>query len=281
VQISNSLLTAGFKLKGAELCSLIHNKTKAEYIWQSDQQWWPRHAPVLFPIVGKLKNNEYKFKGRTFQMGQHGFARDMDFEVLEHLSDSITFLLRINEETLTNYPFQFEFYIEYKLVESRLQTTFLVINNGKQELPFSFGGHPAFNANPIEDYFLTFDKPLPPYFYGLKNGLIASDPLESLNGETLWLSKDTFDKDALIFMGTGQTGITLNHAENGPILTLYTGDFPHLGIWSKPGAPFVCLEPWQGTADWEDTDGQILNKKGIILLKPEENYGAGFSIELI
>jgi len=261
------------------LCSLMHNKTKAEYIWQADPQWWPRHAPVLFPIVGKLKNNEYKFHGRTFQMGQHGFARDMEFVVLDHQSDSVTFLLKSNDETMVNYPFRFEFYIEYKLVVSRLETTFLVINKGLEALPFSFGGHPAFNADPIQDYFLTFDKALPPDVYGLKNGLIASDLVHSLTGETLWLSEDIFDNDALIFVDTNQTRITLNHVENGPVLTLNTGDFPHLGIWSKPKAPFVCLEPWQGTADWENTDGNILNKKGIILLKPEEDYSAGFSIE--
>lgn len=280
IQIKNNDLEINLKKAGAELTSIKYKGY--EYLWQADSKYWGRHAPVLFPIVGKLKNNECTIKGKTYNMSQHGFARDMDFDVFAQTANSITFMLTNTEETMKKYPYEFELYIKYEIVDNKVLVKYTVVNAGNDNMFFSIGAHPAFNIEgEFNDCAIEFDNNETQNKIFVENGLIKfTDEIRLNNTNTLKLNNNSFDEDAIIFKDLESSTVTLNSKGDKKVKMNISG-FPYLGIWSKENAPFVCIEPWFGIADTEEHDGTFRKKKGIIELDIGAEFEAGYSIELM
>ena len=277
--ISNGNLVAIINSKGAELNSLKKNNT--EYIWEGNSEFWGKHAPILFPIVGTLKENKYSFESNEYSLSRHGFARDLEFQVYESNKESITFSLKSSEETFKNYPFQFELRVSYTLSETNLEVNYQVFNQNDFEMPFSIGGHPAFALpNNFENYCLKFDGDQIISSYFLKDDLLSDDFQEIiLENNKLQLNYTLFKDDALIFKNLKSNSIEIVENDN-PILKFTFDDFPNFGIWTKENAPFICLEPWFGYSDTIDASGKITEKQGITILESNKNFSASFSIQI-
>jgi galactose mutarotase-like enzyme len=285
--ISNDLITVQVADKGAELQSIYHNQHELEYMWSGDPAFWAKKSPILFPIVGELKNHAYKYQGNEYQLSRHGFAREQDFEVREKTTSSITFSLSSNQQTKAVYPFDFVLSVKYSLQENRLNITFLVENIGKNPLLFSVGAHPAF-AVPLEkntvyeDYYLLFSKTEKTGRWLISSdGLIQEFTEPLLNGESqLPLKKELFYKDALVLKNLKSDSISIlsNKTDHG-IKVTFPG-FPYLGIWATKNADFVCIEPWCGIADSVNASGAFEDKEGINTLEANEEFERTYSIEV-
>jgi galactose mutarotase-like enzyme len=282
--IANRFLTVSVKQKGAELCS-IRSAGGQEYLWQADPAVWPRHAPILFPIVGKLANDRYSHEGRTYELTQHGFARDLDFEQVEASRESVSYRLLPSSLTRQKYPFDFVLAVNYRLKDNRLEIQYVVRNNGRTVMPFSSGAHPGFalnwgKGNRIEDYFLEFEKreTAEPFLLG-RNHLLSAETANVLEqGKVLPLRRDLFDRDAFLFLGLKSHKVSLCSRQQRRRLTVEFPGFPDLGVWAKPGASFVCIEPWYGHVDPENSNGILLNKPGIIKLPPGDTFQCAHAI---
>jgi galactose mutarotase-like enzyme len=268
---------------GAELISVKDNSCEFEFMWNANPQVWNRHAPVLFPIVGKLNNNEVKIDGNTFQMGQHGFARDMVFEPIEVYSDIVQFMLESNIQTLEKYPFEFKFFIVYELFEKTLTIRYRVLNIGQKNMYFSVGAHPGFSL-PIHDlskYSIMFEKEENLNRYLLSNGLFTGE-IENIgsNQNVINLNSTLFEKDAIVLKNLNSKWLKLVQNDSNFSIKMEMADFPYFGIWTKVGQQaFICLEPWQGLADGTNFADEIENKEGIICLGPGSEHISTYSIE--
>lgn len=281
ITISNGSLTAAINPQGAELNSLKDSKGR-EYIWEGNPDFWGKHSPVLFPIVGTLRNNSYLFEGKTYAMTRHGFARDNAFTVKEHNGSNAVFSFSSNEDTKKAYPFDFDLELCYMLNEKTLHIYYTVTNKGNGNMPFSIGAHPAF-ALPgnFEDYSLIFEDDEQPESTQLENDLLShKTALLPVENKALPLSYGLFENDALILKS--HTSRSLAIVKNGEaFLKVAFSDFPHLGIWTKEGAPFLCIEPWQGYSDPQDASGNIIEKEGITILSRGQSFRVGFSIIIL
>ena len=280
ITIENTTLSATINTKGAELISL-KNKTDKEFIWQGNPAFWGKHSPVLFPIVGTLKNDTYIYNGKSYTLSRHGFARDINFKLITQQQDKVIFSLQSDNQTIKNYPFNFELQINYTLNQNKITITYTIINNSDVTMPFSIGAHPAFAlSNEFENYSLQFEHTEKLQRYPLQNDLITSKSIPvPMNKNQLPLDYLLFENDALIFKSLSSKRITLLE-NNHPILHFSFHDFPNFGIWTKNKAPFICLEPWLGYSDTIDTNGNILIKEGIQLLEPKKRFDCSFSIEI-
>lgn len=279
--ISNSTLKASIKHAGAELFSLKNNQNK-EYIWEGNPDFWGKHSPVLFPIVGTLKNNTYTSNDKEYQLSRHGFARDMEFELINKTENSATFSLQSNAETLKKYPFEFELQLIYTLKETTLDIEYKVINKGENKMPFSIGAHPAI-ALPenFENYAFKFEKEEVLKYSLLENDLISNktETLETTDN-LVPLNYKLFENDALVFKTLESNSLTI--LENSkPYVKVDFADFPSLGIWTKDQAPFVCIEPWFGYSDTAENSGDLFEKEGILILDPQQTFNSKFSIQLL
>ena len=279
--LSNTKLSATINPKGAELTSLKDDKGK-EYMWEGNPDFWGKHSPVLFPIVGTLKDNSYTYNGKSYALSRHGFARDMVFTVKEQFNDSVIFSLIANDATKENYPFDFELQIKYTLSGNSLNIDYIINNRGEEAMPFSIGAHPAFALpGSFEDYSLQFEKDEQLVSTQLQNDLLSDVeiPVTLQNGK-LGLNYDLFENDALVFKKITSQYIDIAKGDN-PFLRVSFADFPHLGLWTKPGAPFLCIEPWQGYADSTTGNGNLFDKEGILVLEAGSEVTRGFSIEIL
>ncbi|MDN5110496.1 aldose 1-epimerase family protein [Aliarcobacter butzleri] len=279
-EIKNSFIKAQIKSFGAELNSLKKCDENFEYIWQANSKYWARHSPVLFPIVGRLKEDSYFYKNKKYSLSQHGFARDKEFEIVQNEADFIEFRLKSDEKSLEFYPFFFELNIGYKLDKNSLIVSYKVKNKSDEKMYFSIGAHPAFNTQ-VGD-FLEFEniKTTKRYFLDEK-GLIYKNQDLNLENSKLYLDKDLFKEDALVFNDSNIKQIILKNIENKSRVKVKFDNFPYLGIWSKPNdAPFVCIEPWFGVADEENANQKIEDKKGILSLEKEEEFFCFYTIEV-
>lgn len=280
ITISNATLTAKINSKGAELISL--KKADREYMWEGNPEFWGKHSPILFPIVGTLKDNSYLVNEQQFELSRHGFARDNEFKVVESSENKAVFSLSSSEATLKIYPFEFELKVIYTLEENQLQICYEITNNSKEEMPFSIGGHPAF-ALPenFENYSLLFEKQEVLKSFELENDLV-SDKINNfeLEKKQLPLNYAIFENDALIFKSMESKWIEILEKQK-PLLRFSYNDFPNFGIWTKTNAPFICLEPWLGYSDTFQSDGNLFNKEGILVLKSNQNHEASFHIEIL
>jgi len=279
--ISNKILSASIKHSGAELFSLINNQNK-EYMWNGNPDFWPKHSPILFPIVGSLKNDTYTFDEKEYHLSRHGFARDKEFKLIEKTESSATFSLSYNEETLQKYPFKFELQIIYNLEENKLNIGYKVINKGEIQLPFSIGAHPAFSLpEEFSNYSIQFEKKEQLEYSLLEDGLISNTTatLETSNN-TVSLNYKLFENDALVFKALESNSLTI-FENSKPYLKVDFEDFPSLGIWTKENAPFICIEPWFGYSDTLEKSGDILKKEEILLLEANQIFNAEFNIEVL
>jgi len=271
-----------FKLNGIE--RLHQGKNCVD---ENGKVYWKRHSPVLFPIVGKLKKNQTMINGKTYEIMQHGFARDMEFEPVTKLDNFHSYVLKSNKNTLARYPFNFELYTTYRLDENKLTTIYKVINMGTTNMPFGIGGHPAFKIDAEElkngNYYLEFEESEEKiHFLYLIDGLIGTEYARNIVVEKkkIYLNKDSFKNDALIMKGITSSKISLKKLDTEEkLLTMDFSGFPYLAIWSKPNAPFICIEPWENTADTVKTSGIFAEKTDIIMLKPNEEFECKYTVE--
>ena len=276
------------KKSGAELISIQYNGKEmlfqgAKVLDSNGNIYWKRQAPILFPIVGQLKNSQTQIEGETYEMSQHGFARDMDFEEISKTENEHHYMLKYNEETLKKYPYKFELHVIYEIIGNTLTVNYKVKNIDDKIIYFGLGGHPAFNCNyssgEYEIAFLENEDEIE--FLKLKNGLIDTEKAENiLQDNKIYLKEDTFDNDAIIMKNIKSNKVILqNHETNQKILELDFTGFPYLALWSKKGAPFVCIEPWQNTADRIDSTQIYKDKENIIELPKDKEFECKYSIK--
>lgn len=286
VQIENEFLIATIAEDGAELISLKSKKNNIEYIWQGDPAFWGRHAPVLFPVVGRLKDDQYTYQNQTYPMSQHGFARDSLFNVIEHGTELVSLSLKSNKETKKVYPFDFELILSYLLEENNLVVRYQVENTGASDMYFSIGGHPAFNV-PLEsgltfdDYYLSFSPkksrtqiPLAGPFADFEHKTLGQ------TNTSLDIRRELFNEDAIIFETKGANAFTIETDEGAHSISLSYTDMPYVGIWSPypQEAPFVCIEPWCGIADEVNATGNLVDKKGINTLAASDIFKTQYTL---
>ncbi len=272
--------------KGAELKSLKRLDTGREYLWNADPAYWNRTSPVLFPFVGGVKNREYRTKGRTYSMAQHGFVRDMEFSLLSQTEDEIWFVLKDSEETREMYPYEFVLKLGYCLLPDGVDVRWQVENPGKEELPFSIGGHPAFYC-PLDegekqtDYFIRFGKQEKVVSTGISEKGLATDEKNTYNLDQgyLAITENLFDRDALVIEHSQVMEVSLCRADKKPYVTVKMEE-PLFGIWSpaKKNAPFICIEPWCGRCDHENFSGELKEREWGNLVAPEGAWKAGYQI---
>ena len=271
-----------YKLDGVEK---IHQGQ--ECIDAYGKVYWKRHFPVLFPIVGKLKQNRTIINGRTYEMSQHGFARDMEFEPITKLDNFHSYVLRSNPSTLAKYPFEFSLYITYRTDENKLTTIYKVVNDGDNNMPFGIGGHPAFKIDMEdllnEEYYLEFEQDEDKiHFLYLVDGLVGTEYAKNImmDKRRIKITKDTFNNDAVIMKGITSNKISLKRRRgNKTLLTMDFEGFPYLGVWSKPKAPFLCIEPWYSTADAVKSTGVFAQKSDILVLAPKKEFECKYTVE--
>jgi galactose mutarotase-like enzyme len=286
--LKNQTITIKINPKGAELTSVFNHKNQTEYMWSADTNFWGKSSPVLFPIVGALKDNIYRFEGKKYHLPRHGFAREREFLVENTSDESVTFLLTHDEETLKVYPFAFEFRLKYTLHENSFSVTYSVKNIDDKTIYFSVGGHPAF-AVPLsadtdyEDYYLKFNQTENFQRWGLvEGGLIASKPIDFLlNTNQLALNKELFYDDAIVFKNLKSSEVILKSDKTNRQLKFDFKGFPYLGIWAAKDANFVCIEPWCGIADSENHHQELTEKEGIIALQVDEVFERTWAISTI
>ncbi len=284
--IENERFFLLIKTQGAEIASVKNKATDQEYIWQADPAVWARHAPVLFPIVGKLYNDQYRLNGKSYKMPQHGFARDKEFALLKQEDQQIAFQLAADEETKKMYPFNFMLTIRYDLSDNRVRVVYQVKNMDKQPMPFSIGAHPAFCCpaqidHRWEEYQLLFEKDETLDRHFIEDGLRNGRTKRLLNNEhMLALHRHLFTEDAIIFRQIQSEWVSIMAQSTGEkIVTVYCKKFPFLGIWQKLGANFYCIEPWYGLTDQVGFTGDFTQKEGIQILAPSEVFEIDYTIE--
>ncbi len=271
-----------FKLDGIEK---IHQGEDARD--ENGRVYWKRHAPVLFPIVGKLKKNQTMINGRTFEIMQHGFARDMQYEPVTKLDNFHSYVLKSNKYTMARYPYEFELYNTYRQEENKLIFIYKVINTGISNMPFGLGSNPAFKIDQDDlkkgNYYLEFEEEeTRAHFLYLIDGLVVTEYAKNIleDNKIILLDEHTFDNDAIIVKGIQNKIISLkNKRTKKTILTMDFNGWPYLGIWSKPGAPFICLEPWMSTADRINSSNVFVKKPDMLVLTPREEFENKFSVE--
>lgn len=285
--ITNDFISISVATLGAELQSIYHQQHKLEYMWSGDAAYWGKYSPVLFPIVGELKNGTYSYNGQNYHLSRHGFAREMNFEVTEQHSNSITFTLQSNEESLKTYPFQFLFSVRYTLEKNTLQVSFRTQNSGVEKMFFSVGAHPAFKVPLVEgtayeDYQLVFSENETTGRWPIaKGGFIETQPVSMLKDEaTINLKKELFASDAIVFKNLKSNAVSIVSPATEHGIKVSFKDFPFLGIWAAKGADFVCIEPWCGIADSVDATGTLDDKEGIISLEAGYEFTVSYEIEV-
>lgn len=287
--LENDSVKIGLKAHGAELVSIVDKNSGHEYMWSGDPKYWGRVSPVLFPFVGKLNNQKYRHLGKEYSnIPQHGFARDCEFEIVSQSEDALYFKLIPSEQMKELYPFEYDFYIGYRLEENKVEVIWKVENSGNDDLNFSIGAHPAFmceGKDTGKKYYLDFHKK---DINSLTSGIINSAGVLSertkiitFENGVLELSEELFSEDALIFDGNGITDISILDENKKPFLSV-SFDTPQLGIWSPTGknAPFVCIEPWYGRCDRADFDGELSQREYANVIKPGEAFERKYTIAM-
>lgn len=283
--LENQHLKISLSNHGGELHSIKGKKDNTEFLWSGDEAYWKYHAPILFPIVGKVFNGKYTVYGITYELPQHGLARVRDFEMIEQTKNSISFELKYSEDTLKVYPFKFSLIIKYTLNDINLSIDYIVKNLDNKEMYFSIGAHPAFMC-PIEndkfdDYYFEFNEKENASIMQLVGpGYFSKEEKPYLKDENIInLSTDLFKNDALVFKNLKSNKISLKSKNHKKYLEFDFGEFPYLGLWTKDtGAPFVCIEPWFGHADFDGFNEEFKDKAAIQSLMPNKEFHCNYNI---
>ena len=287
--LSNDKVCIQIADHGAELVSIVANET--EYLWQADPKYWGRHSPVLFPIVGRVWDNTYRHKGSLYELGQHGFARDKDFQLTYEEDDALIYSLESDEDTLKKYPFPFVLEIGYRLKGNRIEVMWSVQNTGNETMYFQIGAHPAFyyrDLDPVtnERGFLDFgkNKKTLDFVFPTEKGCTPEKrETLTLNEGMLELTPATFQCDTYIFENNQLKKITLTDKQKNPYLSLEF-ESPLVAVWSPsvahPDVPFVCIEPWYGRCDTVGYHGEFKDRRWMQVLEPDKSFEASYSIVL-
>ncbi|MDT0048505.1 aldose 1-epimerase family protein [Listeria cossartiae subsp. cayugensis] len=286
IKLENELLLVEMKTAGAELTRISRKDTGIECLWNADSKFWGRHSPVLFPTVGRLVEDTYLVDGKPFHLGQHGFARDRDFKVMEQTENSVRFELDSDEDSLAIYPYKFKLSIIYTIEKDSVAVSYEVENRDDKRIYFSIGAHPAFNlplteGTTFEDYYLDFGTEENLETLCLE-GPYRSGAIEKVTSEParyLPLSYDLFKNDALIFEALKQKEVTIKSDKTPHFVKVSFPEFPFVGIWTaKAGTPFLCIEPWYGIADGAGKSVELRDKAGIEHLEPEAVFASEYTI---
>jgi galactose mutarotase-like enzyme len=274
---------------GMELSSIRSKHSNQEYLWQGNPEFWTGQAPVLFPIIGALKNGQFNFQGKSYELPKHGFVRNSSKpKLIESGENYLKMGMTWDEETLKMYPFKFRLELKFLLEGKTLHIQHHIINEGDETMHYSIGGHPAFNCplhenERYEDYYLEFEKEETEATWLIDpSGLISLEQKPMLDHtKNLSLHSHLFDQDALVFKKLESREVSLYSRNSGPVLKVNFADFDYLGIWAKPNAPFVCLEPWLGIADSEDINQNFEEKEGILKLDAGQSDQKSYSITIL
>ncbi|GAB2684103.1 aldose 1-epimerase family protein [Mucilaginibacter koreensis] len=285
--IENEYLRVTISPQGAQLTSIYNKAAQIEQLWQANPQVWPWHAPNLFPVVGGLVNNQLRVNGQDYHLPRHGFARQSEFRVAETGKHHALFSLHYNESTLVSYPYKFSFQVMYDLIENALRVTYKVLNHDQQPVYFSVGGHPAFNVpfsagENYEDYYLEFEmqEALETHLLSAEGYFTGQTQPVKVENKCLPLTRELFNQDALVFKNMQSRQVCIKSTRHEHSLTVEFPHFNYLGLWAKPGADFVCIEPWLGCADAEGFSGNISEKEGIQKLVPGHVFEAAYYISI-
>lgn len=278
--IENEHLEVGVKEFGCELTSIKSKATDFEYLWQGDEKIWSGQSPILFPIVGRLIEDKYTLDGVEYEMPKHGFARKLKWDFLESDGISMKFALRDNDETFKLYPYHFELIVTYTLSGKTLKVSHDIINKNNGAMLFSLGAHPAFNCKIGDKLTFSEKETLETVKIDLVNSLRLPDTFPVLKDETdIVITKDIFNEDALIFSGVKSDFVTLRSDDHDRTVKFTLGGAPWLGIWAKPGAPYVCIEPWCGVNDSQIKKADFSEKDGINAIGKGEKWNFTWSAE--
>ncbi|EAE1347593.1 aldose 1-epimerase family protein [Listeria monocytogenes] len=286
IKLENEVLLVEMKTAGAELTRIFHKDTGLEYLWNADSKFWGRHSPVLFPTVGRLVDDTYLVDGKQYHLGQHGFARDRDFQVIEQTENSVRFELDADEDSLAIYPYKFKLSIIYTIEKNTVAVSYEVENTDNKRIYFSIGAHPAFHlpltdGTTFEDYYLDFGTEENLETLCLE-GPYRSGEIKKIVDEParyLPLSYDLFKNDALIFEALKQKEMTIKSDKTPHFVKVSFPEFPFVGVWTaKAGTPFLCIEPWYGIADGAGESVELRDKAGIEHLEPEAVFASEYEI---
>ena len=277
--LQNEVLKITVAERGAELKSITALADGTEYLFDSDPTWWKYSSPVLFPIVGKVNGGKYRTEGKEFKLGQHGFARTANFWLVDATDKNLIFALESNAATLKVYPYKFRLEISFELIGNEVKVGWKVANVDDKDIYFSIGAHPAiccpisYREN-FEDCYLKFNKPEKSARLPLTTNGLSHERIPTLDGTELNLTYDLFKGDALIFDDLKSDEVSVCSRKSSKSLTIRAKNFPYWGFWTpaQGGAPFICIEPWHGHADYEDFAGELKDKEGIIKLAANETF---------
>jgi len=285
--IENDFLKVSIRNKGGEMTSIYNKVSGVEHLWQADANIWPWHAPNLFPVVGGLIDNELLVNGKTYKMERHGFNRQSELLLIESNDVSAKFSLPHSDQTLKVFPYKFDFQINYDLIENALRVTYKVINQEHNEIFFSVGGHPAFNVpfntgESYEDYYLEFEteEKLEKHLLSAEGFFTGETQPVKLDGKKLPLTRDMFIQDAWVLKNLRSRELTIKSDKHDQTLSVEFPHFNYLGLWAKPGADFLCIEPWLGCADTAGKHVDITQKEAIQKLKYGHVFEAAFFISI-
>jgi galactose mutarotase-like enzyme len=290
ITVENSRAWAEIRTLGAELRRyMIEDR---DLLWCGDEKIWSGTAPILFPIVGALRGNRYRYGGRTYEMAKHGFARQSIFAVTETRPDRVTLTLESGGRFRESFPFDFRLTVTFALeANGALSCTYGIGNPGETSLPCTIGSHPGFRIpfdggtgttlGSYEDYLIRFERVENLQRYSLEGGLLSEEPTHDYGtADCLQLNRRIFDDDALIFQNLKSSRVALEHRGSGRRITVETGGAPHLGLWAKPGASYVCIEPWFSVDDKASADYDLTDKPGILSIAPGESFTTGYRLAM-
>ena len=269
--------------KGAELISI---KFKGKEMLHDGKDFWDRQAPILFPMVGRLRDNETIINGKKYKIPQHGFAKDMFFQLIEETENKKVYKTESNVETLEMYPFKFELYTEYEIEQNKLTVKYKVINKDNKDMLFGIGGHPGFKLDmPQEEYYFELEKEEHKVeFMEVDGNYISNIPAKNIlkNNKVINIKEDSFINDAIMMKNLESKVITLKQKKDDKkILEFGFAGFPILAIWTMPKATFICLEPWFNSADKVIETGYFKDKEGVMSLKPNQEFVCEFNIKFL
>lgn len=282
--ISNGYITLSAKREGAEIISI--EQDGKEYLWQKSSAQWQEQAPILFPIVGALEDGWYEYEGKRYELATHGFARDMVFDVKEKTYTRLSYVLKYNEETLKMYPFPFEFYVDYELINHMLCVSFVIRNVGNVRLAAAVGHHPGYrcpfqDGETIEDYYLEFEYSETISRVLRKNGFgIRKLQDYVIDTNILPLRQEMFSEAIILKANCKSNWVKLKSDRNNHEIKVDFSDYPYLCLWSSSDpAPFLCIEPWNGLPSNINEEKDIMKKEHMIYVDPGKSYKITYSVE--
>lgn len=286
--LENSKLVVKTRTYGGEIISIVNKETEEEYLWDGNKSYWGYHAPILFPIVGKVVDSKYIVDGNIYELPQHGFARVSEFSMIDKKEDEITFELKYSEESLKVYPYKFSLKSNYKLEDNEVRITYIVENLDNKKIYFSIGAHPAFMCpidknDLLDNCYIEFNKIENSGKINITDkGYMSYEKSKCLKETNkLFLYKDLFNDDALVFDDLKSNKMTIKSKNNNKSVEVDFSGFPYMGIWApKDGAPFVCIEPWAGCPDYYDFNGNFTDKEGINSIDIHEKFICTYKVNI-